>query len=99
MLAAAVPVSVESPQALVALLNRHGGLPLQQLAGAALIEPVCRRELLGEELRHGRLIAGRHVLRQTLPHALDYAPGQGLNLRRHREARGGNADRLAETAE
>ena len=60
---------------------------------------MCRRELLGKELRHGRLIAGRHVLRQTLPDALNDLTRQGRNLCRNRETRGGNAHRLTETTQ
>ena len=46
-----------------------------------------------------QLITGGHVLRQTLPHALNDLTHQGRNLRRNRETRGGNAHRLTETAQ
>ena len=57
------------------------------------------RQLLGEELRHRRLITGSHVLWQTLPDALNDLTRQSRNLRRNRETRGGNAHRLTETTE
>src|SRR5699024_6481469 len=64
---------------LVALVHAHAGCPAQPLAGAALVEPVRGGHLLGQELRHRRLV----VTGALLPDPLDHPP---------REAGGGTGD-------